>query len=99
MITKPARISLLPLTVTLEDYSGTEKINYLSKRLSTEGASPGSHPSVGDITYYAPCGNLAIFDRDLGYSNGLVILGRIDNNGIEALNVSGDVNVTIELIE
>jgi len=44
-------ISLLPLTLTLEDYAGTEKISDLPKRLSTEGAASGIDPSVGDITY------------------------------------------------
>ena len=52
--------SLLPLTVTLKDYAGTEKISDLPKRLSTEGAPKGFDPSVGDIAYYAPWGNLAI---------------------------------------
>ena len=33
--------SLLPLTVTLEDYNGNEKVTYLSKKLSTEGAPAG----------------------------------------------------------
>lgn len=79
-------ISLLPLAVTSEDYAGTEKISDLPKRLSTEGAPSGSDPSVKDITYYAPWGNLAIFYRDSGYARGLVILGKIDS-GIEALNV------------
>jgi hypothetical protein len=92
-------VSQLPLTLTLEDYSGTEKISYLSKRLSTADAPPGSDPSIGDITYYAPWGNLAIFYKDFGYSSGLVILGRIDDDGIEALNVAGNVNVTIEPVE
>jgi hypothetical protein len=91
-------ISLLPLTLTLEDYAGTEKISNLPKRLSTENAPSGSDPSVGDITYYAPWGNLAIFYRDFGYSSGLVILGKIDS-GIKALNVPGSVRVTIELIK
>jgi hypothetical protein len=91
-------ISLLPLTLTLEDYAGTEKISDLPRRLSTEGAPPGSDPSVGDIAYYAPWGNLAIFYRDFRYSSGLIILGRMDS-GIEALSVPGSVNVTIELIE
>ena len=59
-------ISLLPLTVTLEDYAGTEKISDLPKRLSTEGAPSGGDPSVGDIAYYAPWGNLSIFYRDSG---------------------------------
>ena len=91
-------ISLLPLTLTLKDYAGTEKISDLPKRLSTEGAPSGSDPSVGDITYYAPWGNLAIFYRDFGYSSGLVILGKIDS-GIEAFNVPGSVKVTVELIK
>jgi len=91
-------ISLLPLTLTSKDYAGTEKISDLPKRLSTENAPSGSDPSVGDITYYAPWGNLAIFYRDFGYSSGLVILGRIDN-GIEAFNVPGSLKVTIGLIK
>ena len=91
-------ISLLPLTLTLKDYAGTEKISDLPKRLSTENATSGSDPSTGDITYYAPWGKLAIFYRDFGYSSGLVILGKIDS-GIDALNVPGSVKMTIELIK
>jgi hypothetical protein len=49
-------ISLLPLTLTLEDYAGREKVSGLPKKLSTEGAPSGSDPSVGDIAYYAPWG-------------------------------------------
>jgi hypothetical protein len=49
-------VSLLPLTLTLKDYAETEKVSDMPKRLSTEGAPPGSGPSVGDITYYAPWG-------------------------------------------
>jgi len=89
-------ISLLPLTLTLKDYAGTEKISDLPKRLSTEGAPSGSDPSVGDVTYYAPWGNLAIFYRDFGYASGLVILGKIDS-GLEAFKVAGPVKVTFEL--
>jgi hypothetical protein len=89
-------ISLLPLTLTLEDYANTEKISDLPRRLSTEDAPPGSDPSVGDIAYYAPWGNLAMYYNDFGYSNGLVILGKIDGD-IEALKVPGSVEVTIEL--
>jgi len=90
-------ISLLPLTLTLKDYAKTEKVSDLPKRLSTEGAPSGIDPSVGDITYYAPWGNLAIFYKDFGYASGLVILGKIDG-GKEAFNVPGSVKVTIELI-
>lgn len=91
-------VPLLPLMLTLEDYASTEKISNLPKRLSTEDAPPGSNPAVGDIAYYAPWGNLAIYYRDFGYSNGLVILRKIEG-GIEALNVPGSVNVRIEQIQ
>ncbi|MEH2125529.1 cyclophilin-like fold protein [Nostoc sp.] len=91
-------ISLLPLTLTLEDYARTEKVSDLPKKLSTEDAPPGSDPAVGDIAYYAPWGNLAIYYRDFEYSNGLAILGKIEG-GIEVLNVPGSVEVTIELVQ
>jgi hypothetical protein len=87
-------ISLLPLTLTLKDYAGTEKVSDLPKKLSTVGAPSGSDPSVGDIAYYAPWGNLAIFYEDFGYSSGLVILGKIDG-GIEAFQVPGSLKVNI----
>jgi hypothetical protein len=91
-------VSLLPMRLTLEDYASTEKISYLPRKLSTEGAPVGSDPSVGDIAYYAPWGNLAIFYRDAGYARGLVRLGRIDS-GIEALDVPGALQTTIERID
>jgi hypothetical protein len=91
-------VSLLPLTLTLKDYAETEKVSDLPKRLSTEGAPAGSDPSVGDITYYAPWGNLAVFYKDFGYSSGLIRLGKIES-GVEALNRPGPLKVTIEFIE
>lgn len=91
-------ISLLPLELKLDDYSRTEKINYLPKKLSTEGSPSGFDPSIGDITYYAPWGNLAIFYKDFGYANGLINLGRI-NSGIEALNKPNSLTARIELIK
>ena len=91
-------LSLLPLTLTLEDYAGTEKISDLPRRLYTENAPAGSDPPVGDIAYYAPWGNLALYYRDFGYSSGLVILGRIDG-GLEALGGPGSLEVTIERFE
>jgi hypothetical protein len=90
-------LALLPLTLKLDDYASTEKIAYLPKKLSTQGAPAGVDPDAGDITYYAPWGNLAIFYRDFGYSAGLIRLGRFDA-GIEALEVRGPLNVTIEAI-
>ena len=88
--------SMLPLTLTLEDYSKTEKISDLPRKLTKEVAPAGADPSVGDIAYYAPWGNLAIFYKDFGYSNGLILLGRLDG-GVESLGGAGSLKVTIEL--
>lgn len=85
----------LPLTLPLEDYAATEKIAYLPKKLATTGAPAGFDPSVGDITYYAPWGNLAIFYKDFGYAQGLIHLGRIES-GLEALKAQGRVEARIE---
>jgi hypothetical protein len=90
-------LSLLPMTLTLEDYASTEKIGHPPRKLSTAGAPAGVDPAVGDIAYYAPWGNLAIFYKDFGYSRGLIGLGRIDS-GIEALNVPGSLTVTMERV-
>jgi hypothetical protein len=88
-------LKLLPLQLTLEDYASAEKIAYLPRKLDTAGAAAGFKPSRGDITYYAPWGNLAIFYRDQPFASGLVSLGRIES-GIETLKVGGKLKVTIE---
>ena len=90
--------SLLPLDLILTDYAATEKISDLPRRLSTKGAPPGSDPAVGDLAYYSPWGNLAVFYKDFGYSSGLVKLGSIDS-GIEALSRPGPLQARLELIE
>lgn len=92
-------LTLLPLTVKVEDYAGTEKISYLPKKLITQEAPAGSDPAVGDFTYYSPWGNLAIFYKDFGYANGLIILGKIES-GIEKLaNIKGDTIIKMERMD
>ena len=88
--------AMLPLELNLQDYNSTEKISNLPKNLSAKDAPAGFDPSIGDITYYAPWGNLAVFYKDFSYSNGLISLGKI-TNGIEALTVSSAFKVKIEL--
>ena len=90
--------ALLPLKLTLTDYAATEKISDLPARLATDGAPPGITPVAGDITYYAPWGNLAIFHKGFRYSEGLVKLGRI-RNGLEILQQTGPVEVTIQQVK
>lgn len=90
--------SLLPLTLTLKDYAATEKVSDLPRKLSTKGVPKGFDPSVGDITYYAPWGNLALFYKDFGYADGLVKLGTI-NADIDMLRRPGPLRVVIKNVD
>lgn len=93
----PARefIAQLPLTLQLEDYAATEKIAQLPRRLSVTGEPEGITPVAGDIAFYAPWGNLAIFHKPFGYSKGLIRLGRIEG-GLQLLRAAGPVKARIE---
>ncbi|USP39111.1 cyclophilin-like fold protein [Acinetobacter sp. XS-4] len=70
----------LPLTLTLKDYDATEKIADLPNKLTTQSSPHGYAGKAGDLTYYAPWGNLAFFYKDsaVGYANGLIFLGKLD---------------------
>lgn len=90
--------ALLPLSLTLKDYADVERIADLPRKLSTVGAPAGMTPEAGDITYFAPWGNLAIFVEDgKGSSRGLVRLGKVDT-GLPALQRPGPLKVRIERI-
>ncbi len=91
--------SLLPMTIKLEDYAGKEKVHTFSRKLSLEGAPSGSKGMTGDITYYAPWGNMAIFYRDHGYASGLVPLGRLKDVHRLAELCKSSCTVTIEKVQ
>ena len=86
---------LLPLELSLSDYHATEKIADLPRALDTRDAPASYTPKAGDITYYAPWGNLAIFYKPFRTSNGLVRLGAFDGP-IDALMKDGPIAVRIE---
>ncbi|MDD2967375.1 MAG: cyclophilin-like fold protein [Desulfovibrionaceae bacterium] len=92
-------VSLLPLTLHFEDYSGTEKIGYPPRKLDTQDAPSSCTPSVGSFTYYAPWGNLAIFYKDFRHSNGLVPLGRIESGTEKLAGMHGNFSVRLERLE
>lgn len=90
--------TLLPMSVKLEDFNNTEKIVKLKRALPTQGAPSGYEPKTGDLSYYEPWGNIAIFYKDFRYSESLVSFGKV-TEGLAMLSVKGDVDVTIELDE
>ena len=92
-------LSMLPMTVTFEDYNGIEKISYLQRKLHTEGSPSNCDPSVGTFAYYAPWGNLSVFYQDFRHSEGLVPLGRIESGMNSLARMQGDFSVRLEIDE
>ena len=91
-------LSQLPATLKFEDYNSTEKVSYLQSKLSGEGEPEGFTPKRGDISYYMPWGNLAIFYRDFRYSRSLIKIGTL--NDIDKLeNMRGSFEAKIEVVE
>ena len=92
-------ISLLPLTLTMNDLFRREKFAHLPRAIS-EGGKRTQTYEVGDVIYWPPGPDLAIFYRHDGQriSDGIIVIGKIDS-GVEALNVPGSVKVTLELIK
>ena len=89
-------VSRLPLEITLEDFNNTtEKIFYPKPSLNLKEKKNGVAPVPGDITIYEPWQNVAIFCKSFRYSDDLIKIGHIDNDGIELLKKQGDVKVTI----
>ncbi|KRW97716.1 MFS transporter [Paracoccus sp. MKU1] len=88
-------LSLLPLDLTIEDYSTNEKIAYLPRKLTEEGSTPFGEEAPGDLCYYAPWGNLAMFHASYRWSRGLIRLGRLDG-GSAPLLLRGEYPLRIE---
>lgn len=78
---------ILPLKLKLSNYAGVEKIGHLNTRLSTAGAPHSYAGKKGDLTYYAPWGNIAIFtdNSNVGEARGLIYFGRFEQ-GLEHLH-------------
>lgn len=88
--------SLLPLSLTIEDFGGNEKIVRLPRKLTEDGSGPFSNERPGDLCYFKPWGNLALFYDDYKW-DGLIRLGRFEGS-LEPLHVRGDYPVSIEPI-
>jgi hypothetical protein len=87
---------LLPLDLKIDDYADNEKISYLPRKLTEAESGPFANERAGDVCYYAPWGNLALFHGGYRYSRGLIRLGRLDG-GFEPLLVRGEFPLRIEV--
>ncbi|PKU24124.1 hypothetical protein CWS72_13140 [Telmatospirillum siberiense] len=91
-------VSLLPLTLTMEDLFGREKFAHLPRAISEGGQRTRTY-AVGDLIYWSPGPDVAIYYRHDGQtvpSPGIITIAKIES-GMQALNVSGSVKVTLEL--
>src|SRR4051812_20201538 len=96
--TAKAFVALLPLRLSMKDLFGREKYAGLPKALSQAGPSKTTY-EVGDIAYWSPSHDLAIYYHQDGEkipSPGIIPIAKIDR-GTEAFNVTATVKVTIEL--
>jgi hypothetical protein len=90
-------VSMLPLDLTIDDYSTNEKIAYLPRKLTEEGSGPFDNERPGDLGYFAPWGNLAFFYAGYRYSSGLIRPGRTDGD-FAPLPKRGKLDLHIELL-
>jgi len=92
--------SLLPLTLTLNDLFCREKYAHLPRAISEGGKRTHTY-EVGDIAYWPPGPDVAIFYRHDGRQipdPGIVMIGKVDS-GVSALDGAGSTNVTIALMK
>jgi len=93
-------VSVLPLTLSMKDLFGREKYAALPKALSERGPRSNRY-EVGDVAYWSPSHDLAIYYHQDGESipsPGIIPIAKIDG-GAESFNVPGSVKVIIELAE
>lgn len=91
-------LSMLPLTLTLEEFAGREKIAYLPRELAHAG-SPGSDPEDGDLIYYIPWGNIGFYynTAGIGYSDQTIHLGTYDASLDQLEQLEGQ-DVIVEVV-
>ncbi|MGA5430653.1 cyclophilin-like fold protein [Streptomyces koyangensis] len=86
--------ALLPLTLDLADFHDTERVADLPRKLNTDGTPEPVAAKAGDIAYYAPWGNLALFYQDgPAPSPDLLVLGHLD---VSADQLGQATRITIE---
>lgn len=88
-------VSLLPLDLTIEDFSTNEKIARLPRLLDEGGLVDYDDEAPGDLCYFIGWGNLAMFHDSYTYRGDLIRLGRIEG-GVAPLKVKGRYPLRIE---
>lgn len=93
--------SLLPLTLPVNDLFKREKYAHLPQSLAA-GGEPQFSYEIGNIVYWSPGPDIAIFYDHDGQSipePGIVPLGEIDSGADAFKKYDGTVDVTIEAVD
>ena len=92
--------ALLPLEMEMRDHLHREKVAALPQAISVADA-PAKPFEAGDITYWVPGRDLAIFYTGEGSTavSGLYLLGTLSGGFAELENAGAPVRVRIELAE
>jgi hypothetical protein len=90
-------VSLLPLDLTISDFSTNEKIAHLPRRLDEGGHVPFDDEAPGDLCYFLGWGNLAFFHGGYTYRGDLIRLGHIEGE-LAPLRVRGEFPLRLELL-
>lgn len=90
-------VSLLPLDLTIEDFSTNEKLAHLPRRLDEGGLADFTNEAPGDLCYFRGWGNLAFFHSLYRYRGDLIRLGHIEG-GVAPLLVRGEHPLQLDLM-
>ncbi|MDZ4393404.1 cyclophilin-like fold protein [Cypionkella sp.] len=90
-------VSLLPLVLSIADFSSNEKLAQLPRRLDESGRQPIADEAPGDLCYFRGWGNLAFFHSGYTYRDDLIRLGRIEG-GVAPLLVKGEYPLQLDLL-
>jgi hypothetical protein len=92
--------AMLPVTIVMQDRYGQAKAGQLPGNLAAEDTAWVSDYAVGDLGYWSPSGDLAIFYADDGQTlppPGLVRLGTVDTGLVAIAAAGNNSKLTIEL--
>jgi hypothetical protein len=90
-------VSLLPVALTIEDFSTNEKLAHLPWRLDEGGLADFDDEAPGDLCYFRGWGNLAFFHADYAYRGDLIRLGQIEGP-VAPLLVGGTHPLRLDLV-
>src|SRR5256714_15176251 len=85
-------VSLLPLTLTMNDLFRREKFAHLPRAISERGKRTHTY-EVGELIYWSPGPDVAIYYKQDGEAlpnPGIIVIGKIDSSA-EALNLPDSV--------